>query len=210
MASSQSKPKNPVLSPWFQVTIIGATFSEDWPTESEILSLIRTKKGVPIQVQDIEADVLKLLSTGLFSRGRPLFARAEDTDGPAFKAKHKDGDLEVQTIPPLGRVDFEMRDRSLPPIIRVDLRLDSSLGDYNIDSGVLKSMADEALELSKSGTVSLVCYLKLRKRILEHCKERGAQSAVVVFRGEEKGKTEVIVRARKPSDPVLLTGRPSF
>lgn len=151
-----------------------------------------------------------MLSTGLFSRGRPLFARAEDTDAPAFKAKHKDGDLEVQTIPPLGRVDFEMRDRSLPPIIRVDVRLDSSLGNYNIDSEVLKSMADETLDLSKSGTVSLECYLKLRKRILEHCNERGAQSAVVVFRGEEKGKTEVIVRARRTSDPVLLTGSPGF
>eukprot|EP00210_Caulerpa_lentillifera_P009009 g8599.t1 len=185
---------------------MGATFSEDWPTESEILSLIRTKTGVPIQVQDIERDVLTLLSTGLFSRGRPLFARAEDSDAPAFKAKHKEGDLEVQTIPPLGRVDFEMRDRSLPPIISVEVRVDSSLRDYEIDSELLSKIAEETLERSKSGTVSLVCYLKLRKQILTHCKEQGAENAVVVFRGEDKGKTDVIVRARKQSDPILLTG----
>jgi len=117
-----------------------------------------------------------------------------------------DGDLEVQPIPPLGSVDFEMRDRSLPPIINVVVRVDSSLKSYSLDQDYLDEIAGEALEQSKQGRVSLSCYLRLRKQILEHCASKGASEAVVVFTGEDRGDTEVVVRSRKPTDPALVTG----
>lgn len=94
------------LSDGLQISITGSTFSDDWPSKEEVLKLIRTRKGVPVQIQDIEADVVKLLSTGtvptthpsthicplapgLFCRGRPIFSRAEETEAPAFSAKIK-------------------------------------------------------------------------------------------------------------------------
>lgn len=47
-----------------KVRLSGATMSEEWPSEKEILSLCKAKKGHPIQVQDIEDDVFTLLGTG--------------------------------------------------------------------------------------------------------------------------------------------------
>lgn len=37
------------------------------------------------------------------------------------------GELLVQSVPPLGSIEFQMRDRNLPPIIEIELRVDSSL-----------------------------------------------------------------------------------
>jgi len=84
-----------------QISIVGSTFSEDWPTKKEFLDLIETKKGVPIQIEDIERDVLALLSTGkapsfsgpdfssvkgVFGSGKPTFTRADESEAPAFSA----------------------------------------------------------------------------------------------------------------------------
>lgn len=159
----------------------------------------------------------------MFSRGRPLFTRAEETEAPAFCAKFKgmlsvsligytfsDGNLDVQTVPPLGGVEFEMRDRILPPIISFTVRVDSSLKEYELDTAKLESLAEEALEMSKEGKPSLNIYLKFRKQVLDYCQSKGASEAVVVFRGEERGKTESVVRARRSTDPTLVTGRVSF
>lgn len=100
-----------------------------------------------------------------------------------------------------------MRDRSLPPIISINVRVDSSLKQYTLDQEALDKMAEEAVEMSKEGTVSLTCYLKFRKQVLDYCHSQNAQETVVIFGGEERGKAEVIIRARKPTDPPLVTGR---
>lgn len=52
----------------------------------------------------------------------------------------------------------------------------------------------------------MTVYLKLRKKLIDMCGERGRDDAVVIFRGEERGRPEIVVRARKPSDPSLITG----
>lgn len=53
---------------------------------------------------------------------------------------------------------------------------------------------------------SLTVYLKLRKKLLTICQERGPIDGVVIFKGEEKGRTEVVVRARKTSDASFVSG----
>ncbi len=121
-------------------------------------------------------------------------------------ADDADGAMEVQTIPPLGAVEFEMRDRSLPPIISITVRIDSSLKEYQLDPTKIEDMARTAVDMSKEGTVSLNCYLKLRKTILDYCQSQGADEAVTIFRGEAQGRTEVIVRARRETDPLLVAG----
>lgn len=70
-----------------KVTLEGATFSDVWPSQNEILSIIKTKIGNPIEVTDVEDDALKLLSTGLFSRVRPVFTRASEEDAASFIPK---------------------------------------------------------------------------------------------------------------------------
>lgn len=67
-------------------------------------------------------------------------------------------------------------------------------------------MCSEALQSSKDGTRSLTVYLKLRKKLIDMCAERGREDAVVIFRGEDRGRPEVVVRGRVPSDPPLVTG----
>lgn len=51
----------------------GATMSEEWPSEQEILALCKAQKGHPLQVQDIEDDVFTLLGTGRCLSESPIF-----------------------------------------------------------------------------------------------------------------------------------------
>ncbi|GMH40648.1 hypothetical protein BSKO_08552 [Bryopsis sp. KO-2023] len=188
-----------------KVSMTGASMGEGWPSEKEILSLCKACRGRPIQVQDIEDDVFTLLSTGLFSRGRPMFSRAEEDEAPAFLPRVVGGKLQVQSVPPLGVVEFQMRDRSLPPLITIELRVDSSLQSLEITEEEIQNLCAEALQSSKDGTRSLTVYLKLRQQLLDLCEAKGLQG-VVIFQGEERGRAEVVLRARRPSDPPLLTG----
>lgn len=49
-----------------KVQIEGLPTSDEWPTESSLKKLLVTRAGRPVSTQDIEGDISRLLSTGLF------------------------------------------------------------------------------------------------------------------------------------------------
>jgi hypothetical protein len=57
-----------------QVSIEGLPDDLDgaWPTASELKRLLLTRAGRPVTTQDIEADVVTLLSTGLLAQAASL------------------------------------------------------------------------------------------------------------------------------------------
>lgn len=44
----------------------------------------------------------------------------------------------MQSVPPLGSVEYQMRDRSLPPLITIELRIDSGLQSLKITEEEVK------------------------------------------------------------------------
>ena len=57
-----------------RVTLKGLPEGSGWPAPGELLALLRTAPGRPVAMQDVEADCMTLLETGLFRRGAPAHA----------------------------------------------------------------------------------------------------------------------------------------
>ena len=188
-----------------KISLFGSTFSDAWPSQKELLSLLNMRVGYPVSVSDIEDDVVTLLSTGLFRKGKPGFRPADLVEGPAFLLKPEGDAVPVQTIPALGEVQFAVEDRVLPPIREVDVRLDSSLKGVEVSEEALESLISKTLE-NDSDASSLEVYLQLRKDLLELLADSGLEDAVVVCRGEDRGKLGLVLRARRPDDRPLVTG----
>jgi hypothetical protein len=55
-----------------------------WPTSEQLRRLLVCRPGRPVATADIEGDVVTLLSTGLFARGRPAAAVATREQAVAF------------------------------------------------------------------------------------------------------------------------------
>lgn len=51
------------------MTLKGLPEGSGWPAPEELLALLRTAPGRPVAMQDVEADCVALLETGLFRRG---------------------------------------------------------------------------------------------------------------------------------------------
>lgn len=79
----------------------------EWPTQDELKSLLKSRPGCPVSTQDIENDVITLLSTGLFKNCRPACTNGTLDDAPEFAAAaDADGNLQMRLVPPLGSITF--------------------------------------------------------------------------------------------------------
>lgn len=132
-----------------------------WPTQQDLRADLLTQPGQPVATADIEADVSRLLSTGLFGKVRPAAESAGRLEAPLFGVIRAEGsgeeattssstaswppgasgDLQLQLVPPLGSMRFIVEPRTLPALTSLSPRLDSSLKD----AGVSTSQLEEAV-----------------------------------------------------------------
>eukprot|EP00879_Flechtneria_rotunda_P015305 GHRR01015999.1.p1 GENE.GHRR01015999.1~~GHRR01015999.1.p1 ORF type:complete len:671 (+),score=251.32 GHRR01015999.1:265-2277(+) len=138
-----------------------------WPTAAQLHGLLISRIGAAISTRDIEADVNRLLATGLFGKGRPLAENAKAGEAPQFGAVKPDADKEtavgsqqdaarndglysgevgLQLVPPLGSLKFIVEPRKLPLITTMDSRLDSSLRDAGVTQQQLQAVVNSLLE----------------------------------------------------------------
>ena len=143
-----------------KVGFVGLPEKSGWPSADELRSLLLTRPGQPITTGDIEADVERLLSTGLFARARPKADGGSRIDAPMFgvvRAEEEEGseasagssgsgsDIGLQLIPPLGGVKFNLEERVVPPVTSMSVRLDSSLKGGPVTQESLEAAAEAAM-----------------------------------------------------------------
>jgi hypothetical protein len=147
-----------------------------WPSADELRNLLLTRPGQPISTGDIEADVERLLSTGLFARARPKADAGGRTDAPMFGVVRPEDDEEgsgasgddssgssgpigadelgLQLIPPLGGVKFIVEERLVPPVTDMSVRLDSSLKAGPVSQEALEAAAEAAMVEANAATAA--------------------------------------------------------
>lgn len=130
-----------------KVKISGLPNRKGWPTEQQLLALIRTRPGEAVAYQDIEEDPSRLLSTGLFKSCRPVVFPPKRAGEfyPTFLQDQETGALKA--LRPIGTTEFILTPRQLPPIMELDIRLDSSLRSSGIE------VPPEALETAKKAAL---------------------------------------------------------
>ncbi|KAG1678282.1 hypothetical protein FOA52_013903 [Chlamydomonas sp. UWO 241] len=180
------------------------SYDKAYPTVDELKSLLSTRSGLPVSMQDIEADVKRLLATGLFKSGAPGAAAGTFDDAPEFGVLNgEDGQASLETVPPLRGVRFSVVMRELPPILSFSVRVDSSLAGMSPDEAALQKVADEAIvEVKDGGKKPLSALLRAKARFAEVV---GAPVSVA-FSGCESGNFEATIKAVKLTDPPYVSG----
>ena len=67
-----------------RVTLKGLPEGAGWPIPEAPLSLLRSGPGRPVAMQDVEADCVALLETGLFRRVAPTTRLPRFNESPLF------------------------------------------------------------------------------------------------------------------------------
>uniref|UniRef100_A0A7R9VAT9 TraB domain-containing protein n=1 Tax=Chlamydomonas euryale TaxID=1486919 RepID=A0A7R9VAT9_9CHLO len=181
-----------------------ASYDESYPSAEELRKLIKTRPGVPVSMQDIEADVVTLLSTGLFKSVTPGAKSGTPNEAPEFGVLFgQDGTASLETVPPLAALRFSVAMRELPPVKAMSVRVDSSLEADAPDAAALDAVcADVVLECKDAGTRPLTALLRARARF----GEVAGRPVAVAFRGVETGEVEATLKAAKPGDRPYLSG----
>ncbi|PNW74532.1 hypothetical protein CHLRE_12g492350v5 [Chlamydomonas reinhardtii] len=185
-----------------------------WPSSEQLQALLTCRPGRPVNQQDIEGDVIRLLSTGLFASCRPGASNAGREEAPAFLVKPPAADAaataaaaaagpDLSLVPPLGAIRFRVTPRSLPALTGLSARVDSSLKSANVDQRALDAICLKATDECKAGASGLVALLRTRQRVKELL---AGHEVTVSFTGVDSGRVEMIVKATKPTDPAYASG----
>ncbi|GIL84546.1 hypothetical protein Vretimale_14392 [Volvox reticuliferus] len=189
--------------------------SDIWPSEETLLSLLVCKPGRPVTQQDIERDVLRLLSTGLFSSVRPGASNAGRDEAPEFlvrpQSERTDGGgggggaagRSLALVPPLGCIRFKVQARSLPAVTAMSVRVDSSLRAVDVDQPALSAICLQASDEGKKGASGMTTLLRTRQRVMQLL---SGYKVAVSFSGVDTGRVEMIVKAVKGMDPPFMSG----
>ncbi|KAG2427850.1 hypothetical protein HXX76_012171 [Chlamydomonas incerta] len=198
-----------------------------WPSSEQLQSLLACRPGRPVTQQDIEGDVIRLLSTGLFATCRPGASNATREEAPAFLVKPPApapgaaaagddaaaaataaaaaaaGGPDLSLVPPLGAIRFRVTPRSLPALTGLSARVDSSLKSANVDQRALDAICLKATDECKAGASGMVALLRTRQRVKQLV---AGHEVTVSFTGVDTGRVEMIVKATKPTDPAYSSG----
>jgi pheromone shutdown protein TraB len=198
-----------------------------FPSPEALLTLVRTKAGVPVGVSDIEDDVRTLLATGLFARARPFCESGGPADAPLFAAVERksddggdnDANVALRFVPPLASTRFIVSPRTLPAIKSMSVRVDSSAqqraAELHVEQPSLDAAGSRAAKACRRGTddrASLGAYTTARAELLSMfgCGDAPGDSKdyVVTFSGVESGRPEALIRRRRPAplDPPFVSG----
>ncbi|KAK9837254.1 hypothetical protein WJX81_002082 [Elliptochloris bilobata] len=178
-----------------RVTLKGLPEAPGWPGAERLLALLRTAPGRPVAMQDVEADCVTLLETGLFRRVAPTTRLPRFNESPQF-LRSKGGHL--TPIAPLGEIEFMVRERELPPIMGFRVRLDSSLPGATLPQPELDALCDELLAAAAAPSrTSASVYLEFlpRLRDLAAAHINSPAGLEVGYRGVESGQVEVVIKA---------------
>ncbi|KAG2492108.1 hypothetical protein HYH03_009599 [Edaphochlamys debaryana] len=182
---------------------------EPWPSQEQLRSLLTCVPGRPVTQPEIEADVVRLLATGLFGSCKPGASSAGRDEAPSFLARPttsgSGSDVDLSLVAPLGALRFRVTPRSLPSVTAMEARVDSSLRSAHVDQAELDAICLKATDECKGGAPGMAVLLRTRQRVIEAVAARGAQ-AVVSFIGVDTGRVEMLVKASKASDPPYLSG----
>jgi hypothetical protein len=155
-----------------------------WPRAAELAPLLRTRIGRAVTTAEVEGDAATLEATGLFKRVRPLCEGARRGDAPLFSAvKAEDSaSMELEFVSPLGCTRFLIEPRTLPPILSMAVRLDSSLkGVAGLEQSVLDAVGAEAAAdcAAEPPRAALLAYLVVRRKLIDmvEAAQRGAESS---------------------------------
>lgn len=181
----------------------------EWPSQEELLPLLLSRPGRPVTQQDIEADVVTLLSTGLFGSVRPGADNAGRYEAPEFVVKPpgvgegSGREKPLALVPPLGCIRFRTTPRSLPAVTSMNARVDSSLKGVAVDEAAVEAICKQAVDDCKAGTSGLIALLRTKRRVQELL---AGHQVTVSFKGVDSGRVEAIVKAVKPTDPPYMSG----
>jgi PAS domain-containing protein len=177
----------------------------EFPTSEQLRALLKSAPGRPVSTTDIEGDAVALLATGLFKTARPSCANAGLDEAPLFLgARDAAGGLSLKLVPPLGCINFVVAERSLPPITKLEARIDSSLKHLPLFESDLEAACATVLAASAAGEPALRCYLKLRSALIDLA--GGGPALAVAFTGVESGRAEATLRATNDGDPPFVSG----
>uniref|UniRef100_A0A7S0RDT8 Uncharacterized protein n=1 Tax=Chlamydomonas leiostraca TaxID=1034604 RepID=A0A7S0RDT8_9CHLO len=204
-----------------KIMIDGLPSAPEWPTWEQLAPGLRCQLGRPVTQQDIEADVITLLSTGLFRSCRPACATATNSEAPAFldeaaegvpaaaagEEGKEGGSGALRCVPPLGAIKFVVTERSLPPLIEMSVRVDSSLKSLGVPQSKLDdvcaaAIADNSSTRKDGALPALTALLRARQAFKDLFP---GMPVVVTFAGVDNGRVEAIVKAERPGAP-FVTG----
>lgn len=140
-----------------RVSWTGLPTRRGWPSEQDLLRLIRTRPGEAVSYQDIEEDPSRILATGLFRSCRPVVnpprrrgdfyptflqqqqqrqqeQQEEQEQGQDADTAESEGsramaadEVVLKALRPIGGAEFIVAPRQLPPVKTINVRIDSSL-----------------------------------------------------------------------------------
>ncbi|GLI59093.1 hypothetical protein VaNZ11_000782 [Volvox africanus] len=204
-----AKPPKVWHSRKVQIEGLPADDSDIWPSQEVLLSLLVCKPGRPVTQQDIEGDVLRLLSTGLFSSVKPGASNAGRDEAPGFLVRPGSEGAAgadercLALVPPLGCIRFKAQARGLPAVTAMSVRVDSSLKAVDVDQTALSAICLQASDEGKKGADGMTTLLRTRQRVMELL---SGHKVAVSFSGVETGRVEMLVKAVKATDPPFVSG----
>ncbi|GIL65992.1 hypothetical protein Vafri_19622 [Volvox africanus] len=204
-----AKPPKVWHSRKVQIEGLPADDSDIWPSQEMLLSLLVCKPGRPVTQPDIEGDVLRLLSTGLFSSVKPGASNAGRDEAPEFLVRPRNegaagaAERSLALVPPLGCIRFKVQARSLPAVTAMSVRVDSSLKAVDVDQAALSAICLQASDEGKKGASGMTTLLRTRQCVTDLL---SSHKVAVSFSGVETGRVEMIVKAVKATDPPFVSG----
>lgn len=185
-----------------RVTWTGLPTRRGWPSERDLLRLIRTRPGEAVSYQDIEEDPSRILATGLFRSCRPVVnppsrrgdfyptflqqqqqqeaqEQGADTAEPEGGRAVAADEVVLKALRPIGGAEFIVAPRQLPPVKTINVRIDSSLSrSSQIPLGALEkaakaAVASQAASKGKEVTPTVDLLMALRADILDAAIETG-------------------------------------
>lgn len=204
-----------------RVAWTGLPKRKGWPSEQELLRLIRTRPGEAVSYQDIEEDPSRLLATGLFRSCRPVVnppSRRGDfyptflqqqrqpvsDEEPAPEDGTDAGEgIVLKALRPIGGAEFILAPRQLPAVKEINVRVDSSLRDgpevpaAALQDAAAAAVASQAAAKGKEVTPSVDLLMALRADMLDIAAAAGIDRTrvEVLFQGTESSLVEAILRA---------------
>lgn len=165
--------------------------NSDWPSQQGILALLQCQTGIPVGAEDIEDDVMTLLSTGLFGSVMPLTTPSRRFDAPSF-VRNPDGT--VHSAAPLNAIQFSVTPRMLPNIKEFGVLVESE--DVSIGDTTVAGLKQSVMAKARDGIPTIDILMFARAQLLRatsQTSQRNIQVAVE-FSGVDDGRIQAVMR----------------
>jgi len=171
------------------VTISGySPKDKNWPTIRQLTRHLKSVLQESVAAAEIEDDVIELLSSGLFGTVRPVTKPCGPNGAPAFMIDSDEDKLVIAA--PLGKIDFFVSMRTLPPLQKFSFDIDSASTKTLISEECLENIKAEALQIGKVDGLGALLNARaaLRNAASESLEEMNGKEFSVAFTGVETGK----------------------